>query len=30
VGGSTLWRLAELRDWVHAGCPDRKTWEAMQ
>src|SRR5262245_426354 len=25
LGGSTLWRVAELRAWVGAGCPDRRT-----
>src|SRR5262249_1364356 len=30
LGGRTLWRVRELRDWVEAGCPDRRTWEAMR
>jgi predicted DNA-binding transcriptional regulator AlpA len=30
IGRSTLWISAELRAWLEAGCPDRKTWEAMQ
>jgi predicted DNA-binding transcriptional regulator AlpA len=30
VGGKTLWRTAELRAWVAAGMPDRKTWEVLQ
>lgn len=27
VCGQELWRIAELRYWVVAGCPDRATWE---
>ena len=27
VCGQELWRIAELRDWVVAGCPDRAAWE---
>jgi predicted DNA-binding transcriptional regulator AlpA len=30
LGGKTLWRIEELRQWVDAGCPDRKTWEAIE
>lgn len=30
LGGRTLWRVQEIEAWVAAGCPDRKTWEAMQ
>ena len=30
LGGRTLWRVQELRGWVEAGCPDRRTWEALQ
>lgn len=30
LGGRTLWRVEELREWVAAGCPDRRTWEALQ
>jgi prophage regulatory protein len=30
LGGRTLWRVAEIKLWVAAGCPDRKTWQAMQ
>src|SRR6516225_1714104 len=30
LGGRTLWRVQELREWVEAGCPDRKTWEAIR
>jgi predicted DNA-binding transcriptional regulator AlpA len=29
LGGRTLWRVEELRRWVVAGCPDRRTWEAL-
>src|SRR5262245_62170361 len=30
LGGRTLWRRMELRAFVEAGCPDRKSWEAIQ
>ncbi len=30
LGGRTLWRVQELRDWVEAGCPDRRTWDAVR
>ncbi len=30
LGGKTLWRVAELREWIAARCPDRRTWEAMR
>jgi hypothetical protein len=30
LGGRGLWRVAELRDWVEAGCPDRRTWNALR
>lgn len=30
IGRSTLWRLAELHEWVDAGCPPRQEWEARQ
>jgi predicted DNA-binding transcriptional regulator AlpA len=29
LGGRTLWRAEELRQWVAAGCPERRTWEAL-
>jgi len=29
-GGKKLFRLAEVRDWVSQGMPDRKTWQAIQ
>jgi predicted DNA-binding transcriptional regulator AlpA len=28
-GRKVLWKLAEIRDWVEAGMPDRQTWEAI-
>src|SRR5262249_2571520 len=30
IGGRPLWRVQELREWVEAACPDRRTWEAMR
>lgn len=30
LGHRTLWRVAELRAWIGAGCPDRARWEALQ
>ena len=27
LGGRTLWRVTELREWIAAGCPDRVSWE---
>jgi predicted DNA-binding transcriptional regulator AlpA len=30
LGGMTKWRVAEIREWVAAGCPDRAAWEASQ
>ncbi len=31
IGGhSTLWRVAELEEWVAAGCPPRAEWEARK
>ena len=30
VGGSTRWRLSEVRAWVEAGCPARRQWEAAR
>jgi predicted DNA-binding transcriptional regulator AlpA len=29
LGKLTKWRVAEIRDWVAAGCPDRVTWKAL-
>ncbi len=28
--GCVRWRAGELAEWVGAGCPDRRTWEALQ
>lgn len=28
--GCVRWRVEELRAWIAAGCPDRRTWEATQ
>jgi len=28
--GCVRWRVEELRDWIAAGCPDPKPWEAAQ
>jgi predicted DNA-binding transcriptional regulator AlpA len=28
--GCVRWRRDELTDWIAAGCPDRKTWEALK
>jgi len=28
--GCTRWRVDEIKDWVEAGCPDRKSWLAMR
>jgi predicted DNA-binding transcriptional regulator AlpA len=30
IGRRTLWDRDELRDWLAAGCPDRRTWEARK
>jgi predicted DNA-binding transcriptional regulator AlpA len=30
LGGRTLWRTQELREWVESGCPDRRAWEALR
>jgi len=29
IGGSKRWRYSEIVAWVEAGCPDRKTWQAL-
>jgi predicted DNA-binding transcriptional regulator AlpA len=28
--GCVRWRISEIRDWLAAGAPDRKTWEARR
>jgi prophage regulatory protein len=28
--GCVRWRRAELVEWAAAGCPDRRTWQAIQ
>ena len=30
LGRRTLWRADELKNWVKAGCPNRKKWMAMK
>ena len=30
IGGKVLWPVAEINDWIRAGCPDRETWEARR
>jgi hypothetical protein len=30
IAGCVLWALPELRAWRDAGCPDRRTWEALR
>jgi predicted DNA-binding transcriptional regulator AlpA len=30
LGRRRLWDVAELRNWIQAKCPDRRTWEALQ
>ena len=30
IGGAKRWRVDEIRRWVDAGCPDRKTWQATE
>ncbi len=30
LGRRTLWRVAELAEWVEAGCPPRRMWEARK
>ena len=30
LGGAVRWRLAEIEEWIKAGCPDRRDWEAMK
>jgi len=28
--GAVRWRLNDIEQWIQLGCPDRKTFEAMQ
>jgi predicted DNA-binding transcriptional regulator AlpA len=30
LGRKVLWRRAEVVGWIDAGCPDARTWAAMQ
>ncbi len=30
VSSRTLWRMEELRRWIEAACPNRRTWEAQE
>jgi predicted DNA-binding transcriptional regulator AlpA len=30
LGRSVRWRKGELIAWIEAGCPDARTWAAMQ
>lgn len=30
LGRKVLWRRAEVAAWIDAGCPDSRTWAAMQ
>lgn len=30
LGRTTLWRVAELKSWIEAGCPRRSEWEATR
>jgi excisionase family DNA binding protein len=30
LGSSTRWRRDEVENWIRAGCPALKTWEARQ
>lgn len=30
IGGRVLWRVSELHQWIEAGAPDRKTWNALR
>lgn len=29
IGGSTRWRLDEIRGWLRAGSPSREKWETL-
>lgn len=30
LGGAKRWRYDEIAAWVEAGCPDRRTWDALR
>ncbi len=30
IGRAKRWRVAEISDWVEAGCPSRREWEARR
>jgi predicted DNA-binding transcriptional regulator AlpA len=30
IGVSKRWRYSEIVAWTEAGCPDRRTWEALR
>jgi excisionase family DNA binding protein len=30
LGRKVLWRRMEIEEWIAAGCPDGKSWAAMQ
>ena len=30
IGGSVRWSAEEISNWLAAGAPDRKTWEAIK
>ena len=30
IGGAVRWSAQEISDWLAAGAPDRRTWEAMR
>lgn len=30
IGGAVRWSAQEIADWLTAGAPDRKRWEAMR
>jgi predicted DNA-binding transcriptional regulator AlpA len=29
-GHSVRWPIGEIKDWLNAGAPDRRTWEALK
>jgi len=30
LGSRVVWSIREIRDWLHAGAPDRATWERLK